>query len=82
MSMVAEHPTTDPQRWARVQPGEPVKRGTVRSKMFRHTYCSARLQRVYGHLGAVRHRAEVVEYRLEQHRERLAARLAALTCAG
>jgi integrase len=88
--------------------GEPVKRGTVRSKMFRHTYCSARLQtldqgapvsiymvgkelghggdslvkRVYGHLGAVRHRAEVVEYRLEQHRERLAARLAALTCAG
>lgn len=24
--------------------GEEVKRGTVRSKMFRHTYCSARLQ--------------------------------------
>jgi hypothetical protein len=36
---------------------------------------------VYGHLGAVRHRAEVVEYRLEQHQERLADRLAALTCA-
>jgi integrase len=64
-------------------------RGTVHSKMFRHTYCAARLQtldrgapvteftvgrelghggdalvrRVYGHLGSVRHRAEVVEYR-------------------
>ena len=69
------------------QPGE------IRSKMFRHTYCAARLQtldqgapvsvftvaremghggdsmvrRVYGHLGTVRHRAEVVEYRIEQH---------------
>ena len=65
------------------------KPGEIRSKMFRHTYCSARLQtldrgfpvsiytvarelghggeslvkRVYGHLGEVRHRAEVVEYR-------------------
>ncbi len=60
----------------------------IRSKMFRHTYCAARLQtldrgepvstytvarelghggdalvkRVYGHLGLVRHRSEVVEY--------------------
>jgi integrase len=85
--------------------GEPVKRGTVRSKMFRHTYCSARLQtldqgapvsiytvgrelghggdslvkRVYGHLGQVRHRAEVVEYRVEQHRAKLEDRLVALT---
>lgn len=84
--------------------GEPVKRGTVRSKMFRHTYCSARLQtldqgapvsiytvgkelghggdslvkRVYGHLGTVRHRSEVVEYRIEQHKARLEERLAAL----
>src|SRR5207245_2061749 len=67
--------------------------GEIRSKMFRHTYCAARLQtldqgapvsvytvakelghggetmvrRVYGHLGQVRHRAEVVEYRVEQH---------------
>ena len=73
--------------------GRPLKRGTVRSKMFRHTYCSARLQtldrgapvspytvarelghggtklvdRVYGHLGQVRHRSEVIEYRVEQH---------------
>jgi integrase len=84
--------------------GELVKRGTVRSKMFRHTYCSARLQtldqgapvsiytvgkelghggdslvkRVYGHLGQVRHRADVVEYRVEQHRAKLVDRLAAL----
>jgi integrase len=61
----------------------------IRTKIFRHTYCAARLQtldrgapvsvytvsrelghggeslvkRVYGHLGDVRHRSEVVEYR-------------------
>ncbi|MBP6670168.1 MAG: site-specific integrase [Gemmatimonadales bacterium] len=83
-------------------------RGTIRSKMFRHTYCAARLQtldrgapvavdtvrrelghgsaemveRVYGHLGQVRHRAEAVEYRIEQHRERLGERIAALTAPG
>jgi integrase len=65
------------------QPGE------IRSKMFRHTYCAARLQtldggapvstftvsrelghgaetlvkQVYGHLGTMRHRTEVVEYK-------------------
>lgn len=75
--------------------------GAIRSKMFRHTYCSARLQtldrgapvspytvgkelghgglalvnRVYGHLGAVRHRSEVIEYRIEQHRKALGDRL-------
>ena len=64
-------------------------RGEIRSKMFRHTYCSARLQtldrgapvspftvsrelghggtsmveQVYSHLGQVRHRSEVVEFR-------------------
>ncbi len=80
------------------------KPGEVRSKMFRHTYCAARLQtldqgapvsvytvakelghggeamvrRVYGHLGQVRHRAEAVEYRVEQHAARLGERLAAL----
>ncbi len=69
------------------------KVGEIRSKMFRHTYCAARLQtldkgapispytvakemghggralvdRVYGHLGEIRHRSEVVEYRVEQH---------------
>ncbi|MGH7702866.1 MAG: hypothetical protein ACREMO_07205 [Gemmatimonadales bacterium] len=82
--------------------GKPLKKGgwpvldfPLRTKMFRHTYCSARLQtldgdapvapftvsrelghgslgmvtRVYSHLGTVRHRATVVEYRLEQHPE-------------
>ena len=79
-------------------------RGEVTSKMFRHTYCAARLQtldrgapvspwtvaremghgdrsltdRVYGHLGDVRHRSEVVEYRVEQHREELGDRLTAM----
>jgi integrase len=72
--------------------------------MFRHTYCSTRLQtldqgapvsqftvtrelghggdalvrRIYGHLGDIRHRSEVVEYRIEQHEERLRDRLVAL----
>jgi integrase len=78
--------------------------GEIRSKMFRHTYCAARLQtldqgapvsvytvakelghggetmvrRVYGHLGQVRHRVRVVEYRVEQFAAKLEERLAAL----
>ena len=94
------------------------KAGEIRSRMFRHTYCAARLQtgekrvatledgrevvewipvstytvakemghggtglveRVYGHLGETQHRSEVVEYRVENHREVLGERLAALT---
>jgi integrase len=80
------------------------KAGEIRSKMFRHTYCAARLQTldhgapvsvytvgkelghggealvkaVYGHLGQVRHRAKVVEYRVQQHRKALKGRLAVL----
>ncbi len=80
------------------------KAGEIRSKMFRHTYASARLQtldggqpvseftvakelghggeamvrRVYGHLGAVRHRAAAVEYRVNQHAAILRERLTAL----
>jgi integrase len=83
--------------------GQPKRRGTVRTKMFRHTWCSARLQtldhgapvstdtvrremghesprlveRIYGHLGTVRHRSDVVEYRIKQHEEQLRERLAA-----
>jgi integrase len=79
------------------------KPGEIRTKMFRHTYCAARLQtldhgapvptftvarelghggtslveRVYGHLGTVRHRSEAVEYRVEQHRDVLGGRDAA-----
>lgn len=95
------------------------KEGEIRTKMFRHTYCAARLQtadrilkpgkhagdadafewvpvspytvgkelghggdalvrRVYGHLGHVRHRSEVVEFRADDHAERLGERLAAV----
>ena len=76
-----------------VKGGWPVYDLPLRTKMFRHGYCSARLQtldgdapvspftvvrelghsspamvnRVYGHLGTVRHRAAVVEFRVEQH---------------
>ena len=32
------------------------------------------VDRVYGHLGDVRHRSETVEFRVEQHREQLARR--------
>jgi integrase len=80
------------------------KPGDIRTKIFRHTYCAARLQtldhgapvseytvaremghggsalvrRVYGHLGQVRHRSEVVEYRVDQHTDTLHERLVAL----
>jgi integrase len=76
-------------------------RGDIRTKVFRHTYCAARLQtldhgapvsqwtvskemghgggsmveRVYGHLGDIRHRSEVVEYRVEQYLDRLGDRV-------
>jgi len=36
------------------------------------------VKRVYGHLGEVRHRAEVIEYRVEQHRATLGDRLTGL----
>jgi hypothetical protein len=36
------------------------------------------LKRIYGHLGTVRHRARVVEYRVDQHRKALREQLAAL----
>lgn len=39
------------------------------------------VERVYAHLGQVRHRAEVVEYRVEQHRATLGDRLKALEAA-
>lgn len=77
------------------------KEGEIRTRIFRHTYCAARLQtldrgapvspwtvakemghgrrslvdRVYGHLAEIRHRTDVVEYRVEQHEERLGDRL-------
>jgi integrase len=72
-----------------------LQANSLRTKMFRHTYCAGRLQtldrgapvstytvarelghesevmvrRVYAHLDEVRHRTEVVEYRVAQHLE-------------
>lgn len=85
----------DGGRRRKAEPGE------IRTKAFRHTYCTTRLQtldhgqpvavwtvakelghestdmieRVYGHLGTVRHRAKAVEYRVRQHRRALKGRL-------
>ncbi len=56
--------------------GAPVSIYTV-SRELGHT-SPAMVQRVYAHLGTVRHRSEVVEYRVEQHRTVLGERLEAL----
>jgi hypothetical protein len=40
------------------------------------------VRKVYGHLGQVRHRAEAVEYRIEQHVAKLEARLQGLRGVG
>ena len=41
-------------------------------------YHRRRTAPIYGHLGTARHRAEVIEYRMEQHRAILGSRLASL----
>ena len=41
---------------------------------------TAMVERVYSHMGTIRHRSEQVEYRVEQHAERLGDRLTALSC--
>jgi integrase len=56
--------------------GAPVSIYTV-SRELGHT-SPAMVQRVYAHLGTIRHRAEVVEYRVEQHAGTLGDRLTAL----
>jgi hypothetical protein len=56
--------------------GAPVSIYTV-SRELGHT-SPAMVQRVYAHLGTIRHRSEVVEYRVEQHRKALGGRLEAL----
>ncbi len=40
------------------------------------------VRKVYAHLGTIRHRSEVVEYRIEQHLERLGDRLQRLGLGG
>ena len=67
------------QRSARLQTldrGAPVSPYTV-GKELGHGG-NAMVQRIYSHLGEVRHRSEVVEYRLEHHREALGDRLTTL----
>ena len=54
----------------------PVSIYTV-SRELGHT-SPAMVQRVHAHLGTIRRRAEVVEYRVEQHSEALGERLTAL----
>jgi integrase len=56
--------------------GAPVSTFTV-SRELGHGSESL-VKRIYGHLGTVRHRAKVVEYRVEQHKRVLKERLAAL----
>ena len=39
---------------------------------------TAMIEKTYGHLGEVRHRSEIVEYRVEQHKRILGGRLKAV----
>jgi integrase len=59
-----------------IDQGAPVSQFTV-ARELGHGGDSL-LTRVYGHLGQVRHRADVVEYRVEQHAAALEDRLAAM----
>lgn len=59
--------------------GHPVSPWTVAREMGHGG--RALVDRVYGHLGEIRHRSEFVEYRAEQHADFLRERLAALRVA-
>jgi len=59
--------------------GAPVSIYTVGKEMGNGG--EALVKRVYGHIGAVRHRAEVVEYRVEQHKKALRTKLQLLKSA-
>jgi integrase len=56
--------------------GAPVSIFTVSRELGHGS--EAPVKRIYGHLGTVRHRAKVVEYRVEQHKKVLKEQLAAL----
>ncbi len=60
--------------------GAPVSTYTVARELGHES--EAMVRRVYAHLGTIRHRSEVVEYRVEQHLERLGDRLQRLGLAG
>src|ERR1043166_7584203 len=66
-----------PHRSAGLQPlarGEPVGLDTVRREMGHGD--ESLVRHIYGHLGTIRHRAPVVEYRVAQHLDLLGERLA------
>ena len=56
--------------------GAPVSIFTVSRELGHGS--EALVKRIYGHLGTVRHRAKVVEYRVQQHKKVLKEQLAAL----
>ena len=56
--------------------GAPVAAWTV-AKELGHSG-TAMIEKTYGHLGEVRHRADAVEYRVEQHATKLGDRLSRL----
>jgi integrase len=60
--------------------GAPVSLYTVAREMGHGS--DDMVKRIYAHLGHVRHRSEVVEYRIEQHLDRLGDRLQILGLAG
>ena len=60
--------------------GAPVSTYTVARELGHES--EAMVRRVYAHLGTIRHRSEVVEYRIEQHVERLGDRLQRLGLIG
>ena len=53
--------------------GAPVSTYTVARELGHES--EAMVRRVYAHLGTIRHRSEVVEFRVEQHLDRLGDRL-------
>jgi hypothetical protein len=52
--------------------GAPISLYTVSRELGRTS--QAMVPKVYSHLGTIRHRSEVVEYRVEQHKKTLAKR--------
>jgi len=64
------------ERHINTKTGAPVSVFTV-AKELGHGG-DAMVRKVYGHLGQVRHRAEAVEYRVEQHAAKLGGRLVTL----
>ncbi|MHC4434717.1 MAG: hypothetical protein ACYTBS_23000 [Planctomycetota bacterium] len=60
--------------------GEPVSLWVVAREMGHSN--TKMVEDVYSHLGEVRHRSDVVEYRVEQHKSALGERLAELGLGG